>query len=52
MRCEGPFDDCLSISLRMRDKESCLLHMKLFCMARYERCEVYRMVMAAKYPDD
>lgn len=49
--CEGPFDLCPRVTLSFRNRNACEQHMALFCDKDYCCCEVYRMVMAAKYDD-
>lgn len=50
--CEGPFDLCPRVTLSFRNRNACEQHMTLFCDKDYCCCEVYRMVMEAKYDDD
>ena len=48
--CEGPIDDSrLSITFgRRQDFDS---QITTFCSEHYTKCEIYRMVMEAKYND-
>ncbi len=47
--CEGPYDGCTGISLSHETKGEMDKQRKLFCCDRYQNCEIYRMIMAAKY---
>ena len=49
--CEGPTDDC-TVTLNFNDAGKRILHQKIFCSARYQCCEIYRMVMEAKYEEE
>ena len=48
--CEGPFDGAL-IMLLTRTRKQMEKQLRIFCCAEYEKCEIYRMVMAAKYEE-
>lgn len=50
IRCEGVFDDgsCTQFFKRREDFER---QMKVFCCEKYQNCEWYRALMAAKYDD-
>lgn len=49
--CEGFMDGCLLTSTFYR-QDLFQQHMDVFCKGRYSCCEVYRMIMAAKYEDE
>lgn len=49
--CEGFTDDC-SLTLRFTNNATKTKQKEVFCDCRYKCCEVYRMVMEAKYPED
>lgn len=51
IRCEGIVDDC-RIILSYKRKEPRVQQMSLYCEGRFECCEIYRMLVAAKYDDD
>lgn len=51
VNCEGPFDGAY-IRLIIPDKDAMDKHMQNYCNNRYACCEVYRMVMDAKYEDE
>lgn len=42
--CEGITDDCTTC-LTFVSEETRNLHRRVFCDARYENCEVYRMLI-------
>ena len=46
--CEGILDNS-TLTWRFRKKEDCNQQMDLFCCNYYKNCEVYRMLMEAKY---
>lgn len=50
VECEGPMDDAATLlkfkSLRQLEK-----HARTYCGGNFRYCEVYRMVMAAKYEE-
>lgn len=48
--CEGPMGDA-SVTLRFRTQLRMERHAETYCKQRYEYCEIYRMVMAAKYEE-
>ncbi len=48
--CEGITDDS-NISQRFFRQQSYEQHMNIFCCDRYICCEIYRMLMDAKYDD-
>ncbi len=49
--CEGMFDrsQCTHKFRRGSDR---LQQMELFCAGSYQKCEIYRAIMEAKYPED
>lgn len=47
--CEGPYDDCVAISQVYQTNENRNKQVKLFCGGDFEKCEVYRMIVEAKY---
>jgi len=49
--CEGPIDGC-TVTLTFTDPAQRVLHQKIFCRARYQCCEIFRMVMEAKYEEE
>ena len=49
--CEG-FMDGMSISSSFDNDQQKRLHKSIYCDGRYTYCEIYRMVMAAKYDDE
>ena len=48
IRCEGIMDGT-GISISFRDKEDHRRHMSIFCEDHYKNCEIYRMVLDARY---
>lgn len=48
--CEGPIDGAL-IMLVMHTRRQMDKQLRIFCCEHYEKCEIYRMVMAAKYEE-
>lgn len=46
--CEG-MTDGMTIILAFRDSEGLDTQERIFCRQHYERCEIYRAIMAAKY---
>ncbi|MBO4854077.1 MAG: hypothetical protein J5482_02880 [Oscillospiraceae bacterium] len=49
--CEGPFDGS-GVQLTFESHGRQRRHMETFCCHHYEKCEVYRMVVEAKYPEE
>lgn len=49
--CEGYTDTC-SVITSFDTCGDMTQQMSIFCKANYQRCEVYRMVHAAKYEDE
>ncbi|MBR5948248.1 MAG: hypothetical protein IKZ82_06315 [Clostridia bacterium] len=49
--CEGFADRC-TIDVRWRFHAQQEQHMQVFCCRRYTYCEVYRMIMQAKYGEE
>lgn len=47
--CEGPCDDCVATALVYKTNEQRNKQIKIFCQGKYQNCEVYRMINAAKY---
>lgn len=50
IRCEGLVDGG-SITLGFPAKRAAGTQWRTFCCGRYERCEIYRAVCAAKYEE-
>lgn len=48
--CESPVPGS-SLGLYFREKEAFQTQMRIFCCEHYEKCEIYRAVMEAKYSD-
>ena len=48
--CEG-FTDGNSVSVRYCSRKELEVQWDCFCCGRYENCEIYRMVMGAKYDE-
>lgn len=51
IRCEGPFDGA-GIYLTMPSAEEVRKHEEIFCAEAWEKCEICRMIRAAKYDDE
>lgn len=51
IRCEGIMEGT-GISISFRDREDRRRHMEVFCEDHYKNCEIYRMVMDARYEED
>ena len=51
INCEGITDNS-SISLFFQNGEGFQNQMEVFCCKHYTKCEVYNMLMNAKYPND
>ena len=51
LRCEG-FDDGVGTTSTFPNRARQTQHMEIFCYKHYEKCEVFRMVMDAKYHDE
>jgi len=41
-----------NLGLYFRKKEDYLTQMRIFCCQHYQKCEIYRAVMAAKYDEE
>ena len=50
IECEGPMDE-VSTGLKFASKRKLEKHAAIYCANNYRYCEVYTMVMAAKYED-
>lgn len=50
IECEGPADGMV-VGLRFRTARAAEKHAAIYCDKKYECCEIYRMVMAAKYEE-
>ena len=51
--CEGPFDGVVLTRLVFRRKASIDFHFDKYCCSKsYKYCEVYRMVLSTKYPEE
>ena len=48
--CEGVFDRSRSAH-RFSRRDEYLQQMELFCCGQWEKCEVARMILEAKYPE-
>lgn len=48
--CESPVPGS-SLGLYFRKKEPYLTQLRIFCCDHYEKCEIYRAVMEAKYEE-
>lgn len=48
--CEG-FTDDNTVSVRFFERKKLEQHWECYCCARYDYCEIYRMVMEAKYEE-
>ena len=48
--CEGFMDDMI-IKLQYRKKADLKQQLKVFCCEHYEKCEIYRAIMEAKYDE-
>jgi len=49
--CESPVHGS-NLGLYFRKKEDYLTQMRIFCCQHYQKCEIYRAVMAAKYDEE
>lgn len=49
--CEGAFEGA-NIRLQFRDKPERQKQMRIFCSDQYKRCEIYRCIIANKYPEE
>ena len=49
--CEGPVDES-TLALTYCRKFDYTMQLSLFCCEQYKKCEVYRMIMEAKYEED
>ena len=49
--CEGIVDKS-TLALTFNRKTDYNTQMSVFCCEHYKRCEVYRMIMAAKYDEE
>lgn len=52
LTCEGHHDGVLSLTQLFRDNRAMDVQINLFCNKDYKNCEIYRMIMAAKYEED
>ncbi len=50
VECEGPMDEVATM-LKFKSLHQLEKHARAYCGGNYRFCEVYRMVMAAKYED-
>lgn len=48
--CESPVPGS-NLGLYFRQKQEYYDQLRIFCCQHYEKCEIYRAVMAAKYED-
>ena len=51
IRCEGIMDGT-ALSLSFGNRTDHDRHMDVFCQEKYQNCELYRMVMDARYEED
>lgn len=51
VRCEGIMDGT-AVALSFAEREDRCRHMDVFCQNKYKNCEIYRMVMDARYEED
>ena len=49
--CEGIVDDS-TLALTFQRKKDYDTQLDVFCCEHYKNCEVYRMIMAAKYDEE
>ena len=49
--CEGLVDNS-SLALIYRNRSDYETQINVFCCAHYKKCEVYRMLMSAKYDEE
>ena len=49
--CEGFMEGC-TVSVRFVRPRLLDKHWRLYCCGRYDYCEIYRMVMEAKYDEE
>lgn len=50
IECEGPADNVV-VGLRFRTARAAEKHLCNYCEKNFRYCEIYRMVMAAKYEE-
>ena len=48
--CEGPFEGAM-LTLRFLNVPDKAMQKEVFCEENYKRCEIYRCVMANRYPE-
>ncbi len=51
IRCEGIMDGT-GLAISFRDRADQRRHMEVFCEKHFKNCEIYRMVMDARYEED
>lgn len=49
--CEGMTDDCKLLILYEAEEER-KKQQRIFCAQRFEKCEIYEMIMKAKYTEE
>ena len=49
--CEGITDDCKLLILYEAEEER-KKQQRIFCAQRFEKCEIYEMIMKAKYTEE
>ena len=49
--CEAPFDGA-TVTLRFTGKRGKEMQRDIFCAEHFKRCEIYRCIMANKYPEE
>lgn len=52
LTCEGHHDGLFSLTQLFRNNRAMALQVSVFCNKDYEKCEVYNMIMAAKYDEE
>lgn len=51
IHCEGVIPDSKIIS-RFTTRTACKMQLHIYCCEHYPSCEIYRMLMSEKYPED
>ena len=47
--CESPYEGCTNLTIRHQNKKEMNKQRILFCCNKYKNCEIYRMIIEAKY---
>ena len=50
--CESILDEKGSSTQRFRRQSDRLRQLECFCAGDYRKCEIYRMILQTKYPDE